>query len=133
LNTEIVTVGHAKVPAYVAEILGIPSVSIAKGLEINGNEATVEREIEGGKEVLTVALPLVVGATEGLAEPKIPNMRGIMSARTKPLHVVEATAADELSAIIHYETPAPKSAVTLVDKDNVAQLVELLHSEAKVV
>jgi len=130
---ESIDYNGAQVQGYVAELLGLPSVSIAKKLEINGSEATVEREIEGGKEILTANLPLVVGATEGLAEPKIPNMRGIMGARSKPLHVVEAVAVDELSSIKHYETPAPKSAVKLVDKDDVGRLVELLHSEAKVV
>jgi len=130
---ESIDYNGAKVPAYLAEILGIPSVSIAKKLDINGREATVEREIEGGKEVLATSLPLVVGASEGMAEPKIPNMRGIMGARTKPLHVVEAVAVDELSVIKHYETPAPKSAVKWIDKDEVGRLVDLLHSEAKVV
>ncbi len=130
---ESIDYNGAKVQAYVAEFLGLPSVSIAKKLDINSNEATIEREIEGGKEVLTANLPLVVGVTEGVAEPKIPNMRGIMSARTKPLNVIEAIEVDELSRIKVYDTPAPRGTVKLVDKDNVAQLVELLHSEAKVI
>jgi len=130
---ESIDYNGAQVQGYVAELLGMPSVSIAKKLDIDGSEATVEREIEGGEEILTATLPLVVGASEGMAAPKIPNMRGIMGARSKPLHVVEAVAVDELSSIRHYETPAPKSAVKLVDKNEVGRLVELLHIEAKVV
>lgn len=121
------------VQGYIAELLGIPSISIAKKLDINGASATVEREIEGGKEVVQVPLPAVVGTAEGVAEPKIPNMRGIMSARSKPLEVIAAVDVPALSYITHFDTPPARGKVKLVDKDNVAQLVELLHSEAKVI
>lgn len=122
-----------QVQGYVAELLGIPSVSIAKKLDIAGQEATIQREIEGGKEVLTTSLPVVVGVAEGVAEPKIPNMRGIMGARSKPLNVIEPVDTPALSRITSYETPAPRGTVKLVDKDNIKQLVDLLHSEAKVI
>ncbi len=121
------------VQGYIAELLGIPSISIAKKLDINGTNATVEREIEGGKEVIQVPLPAVVGTAEGVAEPKIPNMRGIMGARSKPLDVIAAIDIPALSHITHFDTPSPRGHVKLVDKDDVAQLVELLHSEAKVI
>lgn len=122
-----------QVQGYVAELLGIPSVSIAKKLDIAGQEATIQREIEGGKEVLTTSLPVVVGVAEGVAEPKIPNMRGIMGARSKPLNVIKPVDTPALSRITSYETPAPRGTVKLVDKDNIKQLVDLLHSEAKVI
>ena len=115
------------------ELLDIPSVSIIKKLDIDGTTATVEREIEGGKEVLTIPLPIVAGAAEGVAEPRIPNMRGIMSARTKPLNVIEAVNTDTFSAVLSFETPAPRGQVKLVPADNVAQLVDLLHTEAKII
>ena len=115
------------------ELLDLPSVSIIKKLEIEGSHATVEREIEGGKEVLTVPLPFVAGTAEGVAEPKIPNMRGIMSARTKPLNVIEPVELKTFSEVISYETPAPRGQVKLVSADDPAKLVELLHEEAKVI
>ncbi|TYR38457.1 electron transfer flavoprotein subunit beta/FixA family protein [Sphingobacterium phlebotomi] len=121
------------VQGYIAELLGIPSVSIAKKLDINGTNATVEREIEGGKEVIQIPLPAVIGTAEGVAEPKIPNMRGIMSARSKPLEVIAAIDVPALSHITHFDTPPARGNVKLVDKDDIAQLVELLHSEAKVI
>src|SRR5690606_12675343 len=85
---ESIDYNGSQVAAMPAEFLNIPSVSIIKKIDGNGTEATIDREIEGGKESLTVALPLVVSCAEGVAEPKIPNMRGIMSARTKALEVV---------------------------------------------
>jgi len=130
---ESIDYNGSKVAAMLAELLNIPSVSIIKKMDINGNTATVEREIEGGKEVLTVPLPFVAGTAEGVAEPKIPNMRGIMSARTKPLVVVEPAEVKTFSEVISYETPAPRGQVKLVPADDVAKLVDLLHSEARVI
>lgn len=122
-----------KVAGMLGELLDIPSVSIIKKLEVSGTEATVEREIEGGKEVITIPFPFVAGTAEGVAEPKIPNMRGIMSARTKPLTVVEPVDVQTLSEIISYETPAPRGKVNLVPADDPAKLVELLHTNARVI
>src|SRR5690606_5318846 len=122
-----------QVAAYVGELLRIPSVSTAKRVDIEGNKATVEREIEGGKEVLSVPLPLVVGTAEGVAEPRIPNMRGIMSARTKPLEVIQPVSVPELSHIVSYESPEPRGNVTLVDASEVEKLVDLLHNKARVI
>ena len=121
------------VQGYLAELLSIPSISIAKKIEITDTSATVEREIEGGKEIVQIPLPLVVGTAEGVAEPKIPNMRGIMGARSKPLEVIPATDVPALSHISHFDTPPARGNVKLVDKDEVNQLVNLLHSEAKVI
>lgn len=130
---ESIDYNGAQVPAMLGELLQMPSVSIAKGLTISGNEANVEREIEGGKEILTASLPLVVGTAEGVAEPKIPNMRGIMAARTKPLDVIEPNSISPLTKVERYETPSPRSSVKLVDENNINELVNLLHSEAKVI
>lgn len=130
---ESIDYNGSKVAGMLGELLDIPSVSIIKKLDITGSQATVEREIEGGKEVLTIPLPFVAGTAEGVAEGKIPNMRGIMSARTKPLTVIEPVAAETFSEVIGYETPAPRGQVTLVSADNPAQLVSLLHTEARVI
>lgn len=130
---ESIDYNGSKVAGMLGELLDIPSVSIIKKLEATDTEATVEREIEGGKEVLTIPFPFVAGTAESVAEPKIPNMRGIMSARTKPLAVVEPVEVKTFSEIISYETPAPRGQVTLVGADDPAKLVDLLHTEARVI
>jgi len=130
---ESIDYNGSKVAGMLGELLDLPSVSIIKKLDIDGSTATVEREIEGGKEILTIPLPFVAGTAEGVAEPKIPNMRGIMSARTKPLTVIEAVDVQTFSEVVSYETPAPRGQVKLVPADNVKQLVELLHTEAKII
>lgn len=122
-----------QVAAMVGEFLDIPSVSIIKKLDIDGNNATIEREIEGGKEILTVSGKFVASCAEGVAEPKIPNMRGIMSARTKPLNVVDAVDAEAVTKVTKYETPAPRGTVKLIPADQTESLIDLLHSEAKVI
>jgi electron transfer flavoprotein beta subunit len=122
-----------QVAAMVGEFLNIPSVSIIKKLDIDGDNATIEREIEGGKEILTVSGKFIASCAEGVAEPKIPNMRGIMSARTKPLNVVDAVEAEEVTKVTKYETPAPRGNVKLIPADQTASLIDLLHSEAKVI
>ncbi len=124
------------VPGMVAALLNRPFVNACIGLEIEGNNATATREIDGGKEVLTANLPMVVGGQKGLVEEselRIPNMRGIMTARTKPLNVKPAVDVATQTKALQFEKPAPKSEVKLVSPDNVEELVELLHSEAKVI
>ncbi|RWY50405.1 electron transfer flavoprotein subunit beta/FixA family protein [Mucilaginibacter gilvus] len=130
---ESIDYNGSKIAGMLGELLDLPSVSIIKKLDVDGTTGTVEREIEGGKEVLTIPLPFVAGTAEGVAEPKIPNMRGIMSARTKPLNVVEAVDVKTFSEVISYETPAPRGQVTLVDAGDPAQLLELLHTQARVI
>ena len=130
---ESIDYNGSKVAGMVGELLNLPSVSIIKKLDVDGGKATVEREIEGGKEVLTIPLPFVAGCAEGVAEPKIPNMRGIMSARTKPLNVIEPVEVKTFSEVISYETPAPRGQVKLISADDPAKLVELLHAEARVI
>jgi electron transfer flavoprotein beta subunit len=101
-------------------------------LDIEGNKAKLTREIEGGKELLEVSLPFVAGCQEPIAEWKIPNMRGIMSARTKPLKVVEAKAVDSGVKLQNFELPPPKGSVKMIPADQVSELVNLLKNEAKV-
>ncbi|RZA02713.1 MAG: electron transfer flavoprotein beta subunit/FixA family protein [Sphingobacteriaceae bacterium] len=128
---ESIDYNGSKVAGMLGELLEIPSVSIIKKLSVDGQQATVEREIEGGKEILTIPLPFVAGTAEGVVEPKIPNMRGIMSARTKPLAVVEAIEITYLEQVLSYELPEPRGQVKLVT--DAGQLVDLLHTEAKVI
>ncbi len=121
-----------QVHGMVGELLGLPSISPAIKLEIEEDKGVIVCEIEGGKEHLEVKLPLIAGCQEPIAEWKIPNMRGIMSARSKPLIVVEATDNEVSTLVERYELPPEKGEVRMVDPDNVEGLVSLLKNEAKV-
>jgi electron transfer flavoprotein beta subunit len=102
-------------------------------LDIEGNTAKLSREIEGGKEELDVSLPLIAGCQEPIAEWKIPNMRGIMSARSKPLTVKEPEGNDDIHASVEsYALPPAKGAVRLFEKEQVEDLVKVLKNEANV-
>lgn len=124
------------VPGMIAAMLDASYVNNCVGLEIAGGQATAVREIDGGKETVTTNLPLVIGGQKGLVEEsdlKIPNMRGIMMARKKPLNVIDPSGANAQSTITKFEKPAPKGEVKLVDAANVDRLIDLLHNEAKVI
>ncbi len=130
---ETIDYNGAEVPAMVAELLDLPLISFASKMDISGNKATIQRDIEGGVEIVEVDTPFVISASKGLAEQRIPNMRGIMMAKTKPLEVVEPLAIEEMIEIDHFETPPPKSSVKLVDPSDMEELVRLLHEEAKII
>jgi electron transfer flavoprotein beta subunit len=130
---ESIDYNGGQVPTMLGEFLGLPSVSVATKLDISGTTATLEREIDGGKEILEAKLPFVAGAQKGMSEPRIPNMRGIMTARTKPLVVVEPAACDKLSSSTQFDLPPAKGECKMIDPNNVGELVNLLHSEAKVI
>ncbi|HEY0045357.1 MAG TPA: electron transfer flavoprotein subunit beta/FixA family protein [Flavobacterium sp.] len=124
------------VPGMLAALLGYNFVNSCISLTIDGNTAKAVREIDGGKETVSTTLPLIIGGQKGLVEEKdlrIPNMRGIMTARTKALAVVEPVSAAEKSKTVKFEKPAPKSAVKMISPDNLDELVSLLHNEAKVI
>lgn len=124
------------VPGMLAGILNYNFINSCTGLEIEGNNAKATREIDGGKENLSTNLPLIIGGQKGLVEEKdlrIPNMRGIMMARSKALTVNEPTGDENATKTVKFEKPAPKSAVKLVNADNLDELVNLLHNEAKVI
>ncbi len=124
------------VPGILAELTGFNFVNSCIGLEVDGNTATATREIDGGKESLQTSLPLVIGGQKGIVEEKdlkIPNVRGIMMARKKPLTVQEPTETASLTKAVSFEKPAPKGAVKLVEANNLDALIDLLHNEAKVI
>lgn len=123
----------SSIGGMVAELLDLPFISLAIKFELEGTAAKVTREIEGGDEVCEAPLPLVVSCQKGMAEQRIPNMKGIMGARTKPLKVVEPAACDSLTEIVKFDTPPPKAGVKLVPADNAAELVRLLREEARVI
>lgn len=124
------------VPGIMSELLDMSFVNTCIGLEIEGQNATASREIDGGKETIETTLPLIIGGQKGLVEEtdlRIPNMRGIMMARQKKLTVVEPTDVSPSTEDIKFEKPAPKGDVKLVDAGNIDELVSLLHQEAKVI
>ena len=133
---ESIDYNGAMVPGMLAGLIGASFVTNCIHLEIDGNNATAIREIDGGKETVTTTLPLVIGGQKGLVEEsdlKIPNMRGIMMARQKPLTVVNPVEAHVATASKSFEKPAPKGTVKLVSPDNLDELIDLLHNEAKVI
>lgn len=124
------------VPGMLAALTEYNFVNGCVGMEVEGNNVTATREIDGGSESLVTSLPLVVGGQKGIVEEsdlRIPNMRGIMMARKKPLNVLEPTSTDTATSSQSFEKPAAKGAVKLVDADNVDELISLLHNEAKVI
>jgi electron transfer flavoprotein beta subunit len=132
MGRESIDYNSGVVHAMVGDLLGLPSISPVMKLDIDGQKAKMTREIEGGKEQVEANLPLVAGCQEPIAEWKIPNMRGIMSARTKPLKVVEAKQTTQTVSLHKFELPAPKGAVKMISADNVSELVTKLKTEAKV-
>ena len=130
---ETIDYNGSSVGGMIAELLDMPYVSLATKFELSGNKATITREIEGGEEVCEVELPVVVSCQKGMAEARIPNMRGIMAARTKPLKVTEPVSTDTLTTVQSFGLPPAKAGVKLVAADNVEELIRLLHEEAKAI
>jgi electron transfer flavoprotein beta subunit len=130
---ETIDYNGSSIGGMVAELLDLPYISHAVKFTLEGGNAVVVREIEGGEETDKVALPAVVSCQKGMAEQRIPNMKGIMGARTKPLKVVEAAAAESYTSIASFDLPPAKAGVKLVSAENPEELVRLLHEEAKVI
>lgn len=130
---ETIDYNNASVGGMLAELLDMPFVSLAGSLSLDASTITLQREIEGGEETLQVALPAVVSCQKGMAEARIPNMRGIMAARSKPLHVVEPIPAEQLTEVAAFTLPPAKAGVKLVSADQPEELVRILHEEAKII
>lgn len=130
---ETIDYNGSSIGGMVAELLNHPFVSLATKLDIAAGTASLTREIEGGEEKLETSLPLVVSCQKGMAEQRIPNMKGIMGARTKPLAVKEPVAVEALTSVVSFEMPPAKSGVKLVSADTPEELIRLLHEEAKVI
>lgn len=132
LGKETIDYNGSQVGAMVAELLDMPFVSLATKLDVAGSTATVERDVTGGTEVLEVSLPAVISAAKGMAEQRIPNMKGIMAARTKPLTAIAPTSNETLTGIKKYSTPPAKGACKMFGPDDMEALVNSLHNDAKV-
>lgn len=130
---ESIDYNGGQVCGLLGELLGIASVNVINKIEVAGNVATIERDIDGGRETVSVALPAVVSAQKDLCEPRIPNMRGIMAARTKPLNVVAAVQTASASQYQSYEQPAAKQGVKMIGIDQIEELIKTLRNESKVI
>jgi electron transfer flavoprotein beta subunit len=130
---ETINYNGSQVAGMLAEAMDLPFVSLASKLDFSENQFKLEREIAGGVEVVEVSGPVVVSCAKGMAEQRIPNMRGIMAARTKPLQIVPAIEISSQTAFVTYELPAAKTSCKMISPENMDELVSLLHNEAKVI
>ncbi len=130
---ETIDYNGSQVPAMISEFLDLPFISCASKLDLSGTTAIIETDIPGGSEVLEVELPMVISCAKGMAEARIPNMRGIMASRTKPLTVVATNGEAAFTTIKSYSLPMEKKGCRYVSADNVQELVDLLHNEAKAI
>jgi len=119
------------VQGLIAEILSYPIINVVTELEYKDNKIEANRDIDGGRETVSSAMPCVVSAQKDLCEPRIPNMRGIMMARSKPLSVTEAVGESNYTQVTKYELPPSKTGVKLIDVENAESLIDILHNEEK--
>jgi electron transfer flavoprotein beta subunit len=130
---ETINYNGSSLGGMLAELLDMPYVSMATKLDVAGTTATIECDIDGGTEVLECDFPLVISAAKGMAEARIPNMRGIMAARTKALNVIAPVAADKLTEVKSYTLAQGRTTCKMIDAENAGSLIEMLHNEAKVI
>ena len=130
---ETIDYNGSQIGSMISELLDVPFVSLATKLDVDGTTAKLERDVQAGLEVVEVDFPFVLSASKGMAEQRIPNMRGIMAARTKPLKVIDEIEQKALTSVIKFELPNPKTGCKYVDPENMDELVELLHNESKVI
>ncbi len=119
------------VQGLIAGILNLPIINVVTELEIKGNNVKANRDIDGGRQTVSASLPCVISAQKDLCEPRIPNMRGIMMARSKPLNVIEPKGDFNYTQVVKYELPPTKTGVKLIDAENAESLIDILHNEEK--
>lgn len=108
-------------------------MNVVTRIDYNNGTFTFDRDIDGGRETVSCAAPVVASAQKDLCEPRIPNMRGIMAARTKPLQLLQPQTVADFSASKSYELPTAKTGVKMIDPENASQLIDILRNEAKVI
>lgn len=129
---ESIDYNGSQVGSMLSELLDVPFVPQAVNMTVDGSTATIQRDIEGGTETISVNTPFLISAAKGLAEQRIPNMRGIMMSKKKPLNVVSQDISDSSTTVTKYTLPAGKGSIKMIDADNMDELVRLLQEEAKV-
>ncbi len=130
---ETINFNGSSVGAMIAGVLDLPFISLATKLDVSGNTITAEHDVDGGTQLVECSLPLVVSCAKGMAEQRIPNMRGIMAARSKPLTVIAATSTETVSSTKSFSLSAGRTTCKMISEDNLDELVNLLHTEAKVI
>lgn len=133
VGKETINYNGSSVGAIIAGLMDLPFISLATKLDVAGNKVTVEHDIDGGVQIVECEIPLVISCAKGMAEQRIPNMRGIMAARTKPLTVVEGNGAAPLTTVKAYALNPGRTTCKMINEDNLDELVSLLHTEAKVI
>ncbi len=133
LGKETIDYNGSEVGSMLAGLLDMPFISYASKMEFDGSRATITRDIEGGKETLHASTPFILSAAKGLAEQRIPNMRGIMMAKRKPLSVEKAADTAAMTRVVSYSLPPAKSSVKLFEPDQMDALVDALHNDSKVI
>mgnify|MGYP001588963918 FL=1 len=131
MGRESIDYNGGQVQGLVAEMISWPLINVVTELDYDGNIVTASRDIDGGRESLSSSLPCVVSAQKDLCEPRIPNMRGIMMARSKPLNVVDAVDKYDYTSVSEYELPPAKSGVKMIDAENAEELIDILHNTEK--
>ena len=130
---ETIDHNNGAIGAMIAAMLDINCIGLATKLELETNLAVVTREVDGGEEILESTFPLLISCQKGMADPRIPNMRGIMAARTKPLNILEALKSDAFTETISFSMPSKKAGITMIPSDQPELLVKLLREEAKAI
>ncbi len=133
VGKETISYNGSSVGGMIAGFMDLPFISLATKLDLNGTTATVEQDVDGGTQIVDCDLPLVLSCAKGMAEQRIPNMKGIMGARTKPLTVVPATASSKTTSVKSFSLSAGRTTCKMLDENNLDELVNLLHTEAKVI
>lgn len=129
---ETIDSNSSSVGAMVAELLDIPFITLANKIDLDGAGVKVERESEYGDQIIKAAFPVAISTSKGVADARIPNMRGIMAARSKPVTVVPYSG-NALTSVEAYSLPPEKGAVKMIPAENAEELINLLHTEAKVI
>jgi len=128
---ESIDYNGGQVAGLLSELLGFGLINVVTEIAVDGNSIVATRDIDGGRERVSYPMPCVVSAQKDLCEPRIPNMRGIMQARSKPMEVVEYTEEYDDVSYQSYELPAAKGGVKLIDASNAEELIDLLRTEKK--
>jgi electron transfer flavoprotein beta subunit len=135
LGKQAVDDDAAQVGPMLATLLGLPCVTVAAAFELADGTATVEREIEGGREVVAVALPAVITTDKGLNEPRYASLKGIMAAKKKPIEERPAAGGEAALEVVSMSLPPARGAGRIVGEGPAAvpELVRLLREEARVI
>lgn len=133
VGKETINYNGSSVGGMIAGITDWPFVSLATKLDADGGKIMLEQDVDGGSLIVEAGLPLVVSCAKGMAEQRIPNMRGIMASRTKPITVVEPSSAQSLTSVTSFTLSKGRTECKFIDENNVEELVKLLHTEAKVI